>query len=192
MEARARASRCHRDHGAAVACADSSVGALLSAERHSANAAATSGSNCVPAPAAISASASASRKCRSVTPRHKRLEDIAYGEHARRQRYGGATEPVGIALAVPAFVVMAHDHAHTTEAGRGDDAGRQVRVPLEPVTLVGGERSGASQQLGIDTDLADVVQQRRRAAGSAPPRPACRATWPDRPRAQRRLGSALR
>src|SRR5204862_7329435 len=69
-------------------------------------------------------------------------------------------EAVGVALAVPALVAVAHDRPDLLQAlDRRDDACAELRMRLHHGPLLGGQASGLREDLVRDTDLADVVQQ---------------------------------
>ena len=109
-----------------------------------------------------------------------------------------AGEPVRIAVAVPALVLVADDASHGAHArDRAQDplADRRVLAHDLPLALV--ERPGLVQDLVGDADLADVVEQRRGAdatdllAASASASPTLRGQVDDALRMLARVAVAL-
>ena len=96
--------------------------------------------------------------------RGQRVEVIHHREDARAKRNLIALEPGRIALAIPSLVVAVDDRRHRIrERHRRDDLGAHLRMHLHPLELLGGQRTGLRQDVLGHRELADVVQQRRRA-----------------------------
>jgi hypothetical protein len=94
---------------------------------------------------------------------HERVPGVA-GEHdPRRQRDRVARQPVGVAAAVPALVLVAHGRGHRLQAGeRPQDALADHGVLAHQLPLAGVEPARLVQHAVGHADLADVVQQRDR------------------------------
>src|SRR6476620_1230772 len=84
-------------------------------------------------------------------------EDDPAGDRNRRAR-----QAVGIALAVPALVLVADDASHGAKTRDGaQDALADRRVLAHDLPLTLGERTGLVEDLVGNPDLADVVKERR-------------------------------
>ncbi len=121
-----------------------------------------------------------------------RVVGVAGGDDPRQRRDLLAAEPVGVARAVVALVAGADDLADLAE--QAADAVQEPlaldRVALDDLELLGRERAGLVDDLVRDSELADVVQQRRElrvAPLALAPAPARR---PPRESGRRRRGCA--
>ena len=83
--------------------------------------------------------------------------DDAHG--AGDERDARALELVGVALAVPALVVVAHAEDEVLVEQRVDDLGAEHRVLAHRLPLLAVELAGLEQHAVGDADLADVVQE---------------------------------
>ena len=126
------------------------------------NASTTAGSNCVP----LSADDDPARLGRARSAGavgavgRQRVERVGDREHARGERDVLAGQPVGVAVAVPALVVVAHDELGLAEeVDVAQDLPADDRVALHQRALGLVERLGLEEDRVGDRDLADVVQQ---------------------------------
>jgi hypothetical protein len=93
----------------------------------------------------------------------ERVVRVAGQDDARGERDVLAGEPVRVAAAVPALVLVADRRGHVAQAGqRSQDPLADDRVLAHEHPLVGGQRTGLVEDLVGDADLADVVQERDR------------------------------
>ena len=96
------------------------------------------------------------------------VEHVGDGHDAGAQRYVRAAQALGIALAVPLFMVVERDlmrHALVLDVeqvaeGIGDDPAADGGVLLHLLELLGREAAGLLQYRVGDADLADVVHRR--------------------------------
>ena len=125
-----------------------------------ANASMTAGSKCVPTPCWMMSRACGGRGGLAVRAvRRQRVERVGDGEDPRRDRDRVAGQPVGIAGAVPALVVMADDVARRAEeldVAHDLPAGHGVLLHDQP--LGGRQRAGLEEDRVGHGDLAGVVQ----------------------------------
>jgi hypothetical protein len=98
---------------------------------------------------------------RAVGPdRGQRVEHVGHREHAGRQRDDLARQPVRVAAAVPALVVMAdHQLGLAEELDLAQDLPAHQRMALHQRPLFRRQRLGLPQDRVRHRDLADVVQQ---------------------------------
>ena len=90
----------------------------------------------------------------------ERVPGVAGEDDARRERDRVADEPVRVAVAVPALVLVAHGAGDGLQAGDGrEDALADHRVLAHEHPLRGVERAGLVEERVGDADLADVVEQ---------------------------------
>jgi hypothetical protein len=93
--------------------------------------------------------------------RGHRVVGVAGEDDAAAERDLLAGEPVGVAGAVEALVLVADDARHAAHAGDGaQDALADDRVLAHDVPLLAGQRARLVQDPVGHPDLADVVQQR--------------------------------
>ena len=108
-----------------------------------------------PAPAAASIGAAVDALAR------ERVVDVADAQDAHLERELAAAQAVGIAAAVEALVVAAHERRLAGEAADVPEQRRAVaRVALDHGELRRRQRAGLAQDLVRHLQLADVVQQR--------------------------------
>ena len=90
-----------------------------------------------------------------------RVERIRHREHACAERRLVGAEPVGVAAAVPALVMGAHnvEALALQERDLGEHLLAEERVLLHARALVGRQRPRLLEDLVGDPDLADVVQE---------------------------------
>ena len=92
-----------------------------------------------------------------------RVVGVGDGDDARAERDVVALEPVGVARAVVALVVVAHHRADPRQQlDVGDDAVADGRMAAHDAHLGVVELRRLAQDLLGDADLADVVQEARR------------------------------
>ena len=98
----------------------------------------------------------------AVGPRgDHRVVGVAGEDDARGDRDRGAGEAVGVAAAVPALVLVAHDRREVPELrGAPQDPLADHGVLGHHAPLGVGQRPGLVEDLVRDRELADVVQQR--------------------------------
>ena len=98
-----------------------------------------------------------------------RVVDVGDGGDARELLDLGAVEALGVAGAVDALVVVAHDgDRDRREVGGAQELDAGVRVGLHDRHLVAGQAAGLVEDLGRDGELADVVHQQAEAELAQP------------------------
>ena len=153
------------------------------------------GSNWRPASRTISAAASSQLRRAAVRAvARDRVERVGNGEHARAERDLRLLEPVRIAAAVPALVVVPHDLKPLSLEQR--DAAQQLlaehRVRLEQPPLRRLERALLLEDPVRDPDLPDVVEQEPVLGALVVEQRRIDASWRARSRTAAPAASALR
>ena len=129
----------------------------------SANAATTSGSNCVPEQRSSSARAAPIVSAERYGPLGgHRVERVADEHDPRDERDLRPGQAVGVARAVEVLAARAHDARDVGERRRAQqDPLGDHRVAADELPLLGGERAGLVEDRVRDRHLPDVVQLRR-------------------------------
>ena len=103
-------------------------------------------------------------KRRVIRTFRRDVEVVHNADDARADRDGVPLKGLRIAGAVPAFVVAEDDRRHRIgEGNRCDDLRADLRMDADLRELLRRQRAGLRQDVCRDGELADVVQQCRRA-----------------------------
>src|SRR5207249_1821733 len=90
-----------------------------------------------------------------------RIKAVRDSEDPRAERDRLARDPIRVALAIPAFVVMTNDARHVfEERDLRDDPRAVLRMPLHHDPFGLAQCGWLAEHVVRDADLADVVQKR--------------------------------